>query len=323
MIISQTPLRISFLGGNTDFPDYFLNYGGLVFTTTIDKYIYCIVKKRFDDFIYVNYSIKEKVSTVDDLKHDLVREAMKLVGVTKGVEITFLSDVSSEGSGLGSSSAVIIGVLNALHTYLGEFVGSRQLAEEAVEIELNILKKPIGVQDQHAIVMGGLRAIEFVQSGEVIGQKVMIPESVKEDFNNSLMLLYTGITRKAEDILFSFDTERNKPLLDQNKIFASDGVVALLQGDLKKFGELLHTYWEVKKQLSDKISNPQIDSMYQLARDAGAFGGKIIGAGGGGFLLVMFPASKRAKVREALKDYQELPFRFTDVGSRIIFNING
>ena len=321
MIITQTPLRISFLGGNTDFPDYFLNYGGLVFTTTIDKYIYCIVKERFDDLIIVNYTIKETVENVNDLKHDLVREALKLLKITKGIEISFLSDIPTKGSGLGSSSAVTIGVLNALHTFLGETVSSQQLAEEAIEIELHILKRPIGVQDQHVIAMGGLRAIEFAQSGQVTGQKIIIPESVKEDFNNSLMLLYTGITRKAEDVLFSFDTEGNKPLLDQNKVFAKDGVIALLQGDLKKFGELLHTYWEVKKQLSDKVSNPKIDSMYKLAINAGAFGGKIIGAGGGGFLLVMFPANKRAKVREALKDYKELPFRFSNHGSRVIFNI--
>ena len=319
MIITQTPLRISFLGGNTDFPDYFLNYGGLVLTTTIDKYIYCIVKERFDDLVIVNYTIKETVEKVDDLKHDLVREALKLLGIEKGIEISFLADIPTQGSGLGSSSAVTIGVLNALHTYLGETVGSKQLAEEAVEIELGILKRPIGIQDQHAIVMGGIRAIEFNPSGNVMGQKIIIPDSVREDFNNSLMLLYTGITRKAEDVLYSFDTEANKALLDQNKVFANDGTIALLQGDLKRFGELLHAYWAVKRQLNDKVTNPQIDSMYALAREAGAFGGKIIGAGGGGFMLIMFPANKRAKIREALKDYKELPFRFSKAGSRVIF----
>ena len=321
MIITQTPLRLSFLGGNTDFRDYYLNYGGLVLTTTIDKYIYCIVKERFDDLIIVNYTIKETVENVDELKHELVREALKLLKITKGIEISFLADIPTQGTGLGSSSAVTIGVLNALHAYLGENVSSWQLAEEAINIELDILEKPIGVQDQHAIALGGLRAIEFSPSGQVAGHKVIIPESVREDFNNSLMLFYTGITRKAEDILFSLDTQKHKPLLDQNKVFAHDGTKALLQGNLKRFGELLRIYWEVKKQLSDKITNPKIDSMYQLAKNAGVIGGKIIGAGGGGFLLVMFPANKRAKVREALKDYKELPFRFSNAGSRVIFNI--
>jgi len=189
MIITQTPLRLSFLGGNTDFRDYYLNYGGLVLTTTIDKYIYCIVKERFDDLIIVNYTIKETVENVDELKHELVREALKLLKITKGIEISFLADIPTQGTGLGSSSAVTIGVLNALHAYLGENVSSWQLAEEAINIELDILEKPIGVQDQHAIALGGLRAIEFSPSGQVAGHKVIIPESVREDFNNSLMLL--------------------------------------------------------------------------------------------------------------------------------------
>lgn len=323
MIITQTPLRLSFLGGNTDFRDYYLNYGGLVLTTTIDKYIYCIVKERFDDLIIVNYTIKETVTNVNNLKHGLVREALNLLKITKGIEISFLADIPTEGTGLGSSSAVTIGVLNALHAYLGQNVSSKQLAEEAITIELDTLRKPIGVQDQHAIALGGLRAIEFSPLGVVAGQKIIIPESVKEDFNNSLMLFYTGITRKAESVLSSFDVSKNKTLLHQNKVFANDGVVSLLKGNLKRFGGLLDLYWEVKKQLSDKVSNVEIDEMYRLAKGAGAIGGKIIGAGGGGFLLVMFPANKRAKVREALKDYKELPFRFSNAGSKVIFNIHG
>jgi len=320
MVISQTPLRISFLGGNTDFREYFFNYGGLVVTTTIDKYIYCIVKKRFDDLIIVNYTIKETVNAVDDLKHDLVREALKLLKIDKGIEISFLADIPTQGTGLGSSSAVTIGVLNALHTYLGENVGAQKLAEEAVKIELDILGKPIGIQDQHAIALGGLRAIEFSPVGKVTGARIEIPESVKEDFNNSLMLFYTGITRKSEEILSSFDVSNNKALLDLSKVFADDGVIALLKENLKRFGKLLDLYWKSKKQLSDKISNEQIDKMYESAKKAGVIGGKVIGAGGGGFLLVMFSANKRAKIREALKDYKELPFRFSNVGSKIIFN---
>lgn len=320
MIITQTPLRLSLLGGNTDFRDYYLNYGGLVLSTTIDKYIYCIVKKRFDDLIIVNYTIKETVEAVGDLKHDLVRSALALVGITKGIEISFLADIPSEGTGLGSSSAVTIGVLNALHTYLGDNVSSEQLANEAIKIELDILEKPIGVQDQHAIAMGGLRAIEFNQSGKVFGLKVEITESIKQDFNNSLMLFYTGKTRKSDDVLSSIDFTYSKPMLDQNKVFANEGIVALLKGNLRWFGEILDAYWEVKRQLSDKVTNQEIDRMYKKAKKAGALGGKIIGAGGGGFLLVMFPANRRAQVRKALKDYKEMPFRFTDLGSKVIFN---
>jgi len=320
MIITRTPLRLSLLGGNTDFREYFLKFGGLVLTTTIDKYVYCIVNKRFDDFIVVNYTIKENVEKVSQLKHELVREALKFLGITKGIEISFLADIPARGTGLGSSSAVTIGVLNALRTYLGEFVGSRKLAEEAIKIEIDTLKKPIGVQDQYVISAGGLRMIEFKAGGSVNNRNVILPESVREDFNNSLMLFFTGVTRKSDDVLASINILKNKTLLDKNKVLAKEGVSALLRGDLAGFGQLLDTYWELKKSLSDKITNPRINKMYRLAKNAGAIGGKVVGAGGGGFLLVMFPANKRAVVREALKDYKELPFRFSDGGSRVIFN---
>jgi len=321
LIITQTSLRLSLLGGNTDFRDYFFNYGGLCLSTTIDKYIYCIVKKRFDNLIYINYSIKEIVEKVDDIKHDLVRESLRLVGITGGIEITFLSDIPTQGSGLGSSSSVTVGLLNALHAYLGAIVGSDVLAREAIKIELDILKKPIGIQDQYAVAMGGLRVYEFDQLGMVTGNKIVMEESAKEDFNNSLGLFYTGITRKSDDVLSAFNVKDNKSLLDQNKQFASDGAFALLRGNLREFGELLNAYWEVKKQLNGKVSNSKIDSMYSKAKKAGAIGGKVVGAGGGGFLLVMFPANKRAKIREALKDYKELPFRFSESGSKIVFNM--
>jgi D-glycero-alpha-D-manno-heptose-7-phosphate kinase len=320
MLITKTPVRLSLLGGNTDFREYFYNYGGLVLTATIDKYIYCIIKERFDDLIVVNYSEKEIIGKVSDIKHDLVREALKLVGVDKGLEITFLSDIPTKGTGLGSSSSMLVGLLNALHTYLGESISLKQLAEEAIKIELDILGKHIGVLDQHIAVMGGLRAIYFTPLGEVCGKKIIMEESVKEDFNNSLMLFYTGITRKADSILKSFDVNKNKTLLDQNKIFADQGITALLKGNLNKFGKILDTYWQIKRQLVSKSSNPEIDSMYDKAKSAGAIGGKVIGAGGGGFLMVMFPANKRSAIKKALIGYEEMPFRFSNEGSKVIFN---
>jgi len=319
MIITATPLRLSLLGGNTDFKDYYLNYGGLVVSTTIDKYIYCIVKKRFDDLIIVNYTKKETVKRVDDLEHELVREALKMAGIDKGIEISFLADIPSQGTGLASSSAVTIGVLNALFTYTRRNLSAEQLANMAIKIELEILKKPIGIQDQHAIAAGGLRQIQFTTGNKVIANEIVMKESVKEDFNNSLMLFYTDITRKADDILESIDIQGKKNLLDQNKQLAMDGTRNLLRGDLRAFGSQLNFYWGLKRQFSDKISNPEIDDMYSKAIKAGAYGGKIVGAGGGGFLLIMFPANKRAKIREALKDYKELPFRFSDSGSRVVY----
>jgi D-glycero-alpha-D-manno-heptose-7-phosphate kinase len=320
MIISQTPVRLSFLGGNTDFREYYFNYGGRVLATTIDKYIYCIVKKRFDDLIFVNYMEKEMVEWVCDIKHDIVRESLKLLEIEKGIEISFLADIPAQGSGLGSSSSVTVGLLNALHAYLGESVSSEELANEAVKIELDILKRHGGVQDQHIAVLGGLRLIEFYPSGGVSGRRVIMEESVKEDFNNSLMLFYTGITRKTDKILSQFDVSKNLPLLHQKKILAEDGAVALVKGDLKKFGKLLNLNWTAKKQLGDKENNKEIDFMRDKAMKAGAIGAKVIGAGGGGFLLVMFPANKRSVIREALKDYKEMPFRFTEYGSRIVYD---
>ena len=206
MIVIQTPLRLALLGGNTDFPGYFRKYGGAGLTATIDKYIYCIVAKRFDREIRINYSIKEIVHDVKDIKHELVREAMKLVGVKDSIEITFLSDIPSEGSGLGSSSAVVIGVLNALHNFMGESVTSRQLAQEACKIEVDILKKPIGYQDQYAIAFGGCNLIEY-------GKEITLrPFELNKE---CLLLFYTGITRKTTDVLSAL--KLNKKILDKNK----------------------------------------------------------------------------------------------------------
>lgn len=321
MIVTQTPVRLSLFGGNTDFREYFFNYGGQVLTATIDKYIYCTVKKRFDDLIIVNYSNKEIVESIEDLKHGIVREALRLLNITKGLEISFLADIPSKGTGLGSSSSVAVGVLNALHAYLGENVDSGQLAEEAVKIELDVLKNPIGIQDQYAVAFGGLTNFQFLRSGDVKSQRVKVSNSVKEDFNNSLMLFYTGATRKSKEILSTFSVADNKEGLDEKTMLVNDGIVALTNGNLGDFGKLLRKSWEAKKKANPKTTSGEIDLMHDKAIEAGAIGGKVIGAGGGGFLLVMFPANKRAKVREALKDYKEMPFRFTNSGSRIIFNI--
>ena len=321
MIITQTSTRLSLFGGNTDFREYFLKHGGLCLTATIDKYVYCIVKKRFDDLIIVNYSKKEVVEDVNNIQHKLVREALRLLGIEKGIEVSFLADIPSKGTGLGSSSSVVIGTLNALHAYLGENVSSEQLAREAVQIEIDILKNPIGVQDQYAIALGGLRATQFHQSGDVESQKIAISESVKEDFNNSLMLFYTGETRKSKEILSSLNIADNIVALDQKKALADEGIMNLINGNLKEFGDLLGSSWATKKKSNSKTTNEEIDLMYEKALEAGAIGGKVIGAGGGGFLLVMFSANKRARIREALKDYKELSFRFNDFGSRIILNI--
>ena len=309
MIITQTPLRISLLGGNTDFREYFEKYGGAVLTTTVDKYVYCIVKKRFDNQIWINYSIKEIVNNVKDIKHDLVKEAMKLVGVQSGIEITFLSDVPSEGSGLGSSSAVTIGILNALHHYKNENVTAGQLAEEACKIEIDILKKPIGVQDQYAVAFGGFNLIEF-------GEKITLNPINPFFLQDYLMLLYTGITRKADDILSKM--KLNKKILDATKKLAYAGYDPNI--NYEDFGKLLNDYWNLKIKLNNHVTNNTIDKMYVRALEAGALGGKIVGAGGGGFLLLVVPLNKRNAVSNEL-GLKELSFNFSHFGSKVIFDI--
>lgn len=317
MIITQTPLRISFLGGNTDFPEYFKKHTGRVLTTAIDKYVYCIVKKRFDDAIYLNYSIKECVKRLSQLKHDLVREAMKLVGAEKGIEITFLSDIPSEGSGLGSSSSVLVGVLNALHHYGGEAVSAEQLAQEACKIEIGILKRPIGIQDQYIAAYGGLREFVF-KDNEVKTTLISVSDSTRDDLNNRLMLFYTGQTRNSSKILSQMKFDEK--ILEQNKWLAQQGFFALSEGNIHRFGELLDKYWKLKKKLNGLVSTPQIDRMYTKAKRAGAIGGKIAGAGSGGFMLLMVPEHARNKVRCALKNYREMPFRLAREGSKVIFD---
>lgn len=324
MIITQTPLRVSFLGGNTDFESYFKKHGGCVLTTAIDKYVYCIITERFDDEIRVNWSKKEIVNSVDQLEHELVREAMKKVGVKKGVEITFLADIPSEGSGLGSSSSVLVGVLNALYHYIGETPTEERLAREACEIEIGKLKKPIGIQDQYIAAYGGLRFLEFQKSGKVIANKVDIPKNIKEDFDNGLMMFYTGKTRKSSTILttVSKNIKTKEQILDKTKQLAKKGYAALVKGDIHLVAELLNDYWILKKQMSSGISDPEIDKMYADATAAGAVGGKILGAGGGGFMLLMVPSHSRAAVRKALSPYKELPFHFEKDGSKVILNIS-
>ncbi|MAG59627.1 GHMP kinase [Candidatus Woesebacteria bacterium] len=323
MIITQTPLRISFLGGGTDFPGFFKKNGGCVITTTIDKYVYCIVKERFDDKIYVNWSKKEIVNSVSEIKHELVREAMRKVGVKKGVEISFLSDIPSSGSGLGSSSSVTVGVLNALYHYVGHTPPAQQLASEACEIEIDILKKPIGFQDQYIAAFGGLRFIEFRKRGGVKVEKVDIGETVVEDLDNQLMLFFTGKTRSAAGILTEQKSNIKKKTLVLNKMAHQARRVChfLENGRVSKLGEVMNEGWKLKKSLASQISNSELDDLYIKAKEAGAIGGKIPGAGGGGFLLLVVPDTKRQAIRRALRGLKEMPFRLEIDGSKVIFDI--
>lgn len=322
MIITQTPLRVSLLGGGTDFKDFFDNYPGFALTTAIDKYIYCIVKGRFDKKIYINYSTKEIVDDISKIKHDLVREALIKTGITSGIEISFLSDIPSSGSGLGSSSSVMVGVLNALYLYTGKTVTAEQLAEEACGIEIKKLKKPIGIQDQYIAALGGLRFLQFTKGG-IKTDKLMLPKEVSQELADHLMLFFTGTTRQSSMVL----KEQRKRIPDNIKNLlkmselASKGCLALKQGDFKQLGLLMDKSWEIKKGFAKNITNASIDKMYQKALKAGAFGGKISGAGNGGFLTLIVPPTKRKAVREALKGFWNIKVGLSVDGTKSIFNI--
>lgn len=324
MIITQTPLRISFFGGGTDFEDYYrLNKGGAVLSTAIDKCIYVIIKKRFDDKIYINYSRKEIIDSVDEIKHDLVREAMRKTGIDKGVEITTLADVPSEGTGLGSSSSVTVGLLNTFYLYQAQAQPAGKLAKEACEIEIDILKRPMGKQDQYTAAFGNLNLIKFNLDDTVTLQHLSIDEEIKRGLEANLMLIYTGITRRSSDIL-SKQKENIKDkisVLNDIRDMVEEGKEYLIKGKLDDFGKLLHQGWELKKSLAKDISNSRIEEFYQTARKAGVLGGKICGAGGGGFLLLYCPVEQQSRVRKTLKNLRELPFRLEEEGTKAIFNV--
>ncbi len=321
MIITQTPLRISFAGGGTDFPDYYLQHGGAVISSAIDKYIYVVIKERFDGKIRVGYTRTEMVDDVADIEHELVRECMKLTGIKGGVEIATMADIPSEGSGLGSSSTVTVGLLHAMYAYKGELVTPARLAEEACHIEIGILGKPIGKQDQYIAAYGSLRAIEFGGDG-IQARPVPLSDEQRRRFGESLMLFYTGITRQADSILGQQKANivDRGAVLEQIKGQVSEIEACLAKQSLNGVGRLMHAGWQLKKQMADRITSPHIDELYTSALDAGAVGGKIAGAGGGGFLLLFCPAAQQSSVRAVLSELKELPFSLERDGTKVIFN---
>jgi D-glycero-alpha-D-manno-heptose-7-phosphate kinase len=317
VIICKTPLRVSAIGGGSDLEDFYLKYGGAVLSTAIDKSVYVILKERFDDRIYVNWSKKEIVDRVEDIEHELVRCAMQITGVDKGIEITMLSDIPAEGTGLGSSSSFTVALLHALYTYQNVLVTAEKLASEACHIEIEMLKKPIGRQDQFASAFGNLNLIAF--NKEI---KVFPIKANKKKLNDNLLIFYTGVTRKSSDILTDqkLNIDNRIEVLSQMRDLAILGKVYLEHDQYDDFGKLLNQNWELKKQLSERISNSQIDDIYETALKAGAIGAKILGAGGGGFMLFYVRKDKQDDVRNALHGLKELEFKLQNDGSKIIFN---
>lgn len=326
MIISKTPLRMSFFGGGTDFKTYYENskFGyGSVISTALNMYVYITVNKRFDDKIRIVYSGNELVDTVDEVKHDIIRNALKLSGIDKGIEIVYSADIPMTGAGIGlaSSSALAVGVMNALHAYKGERVSPEQLAREACQIEIDMVGQRIGIQDQFAVAYGGLRVYRFYSHGEVSAEPVICYKENLLKWKNNLLLFYTGKGRDSKKIL----DEQSETIAE--KMARLDKLVEavdrnynyLVSGDIDKWGYELDEAWKIKKTFAGGVSNPEIDDMYERARKAGALGGKVLGAGGGGFMLLYVQEQYQSKVREALKEYREMDFRLESAGSQIIF----
>jgi D-glycero-alpha-D-manno-heptose-7-phosphate kinase len=324
MIISRTPFRISFFGGGTDYPAWYLKHGGAVLSTTIDKYCYltCRYLPPFFEHRYrVVYSRMENSLTIDEIKHPSVRGCLHYLNFDRGLEIHHDGDLPAR-SGMGSSSSFTVGLLHALHGLRGNMISQRQLATESIHIEQNILQENVGSQDQVSAAYGGLNHIIFLPNGEFSVRRITISQERIQELDDHLMLFYTGIKRTASDVAQSFleDLDKRRRQLRIMKDLVEESISILnSQQDICAFGELLHEAWDTKRTLSAMVSNQEVDGMYAKARDAGAIGGKLLGAGGGGFLMLFVPPVRQADVREVLRDLIHVPFRFEFSGSQIIF----
>ncbi|HZZ89838.1 MAG TPA: kinase [Caulobacteraceae bacterium] len=324
MIISRTPLRVSFFGGGSDLPAFYRQAGGAVLSTTVDKSVYVTVSRKFDDAVRVSYSRTEEVSRAGEVQHPLVREALGLLGIEGGIEITSVADIPARGTGLGSSSAFTVGLLNALHAYQGRHASAERLAEEACGIELERCGEPIGKQDQYAAAFGGLNLIRFRPDESVEVTKVFCPPDALAELKRRLLFFYTGATRSASALLAeqSVRAASDRAVIDGTRelsCLAEAAFRTLNAGDIDPLGDMLHRAWGLKRGLNAGVTNPLIDEAYDAATAAGAEGGKLLGAGGGGFLMFLAPPERHGAVRAALSGLRETPFGFSGVGSRIIF----
>ena len=310
------------MGGGSDLPAFYRSEPGAVVSTTIDKYIYITVNRAFDHNIRASYSRTEIVDHVDKVTHPLIREAMKQTGVMQGVEVTSIADVPSHGTGLGSSSAYLVGLLNALWAFQGVHASARRLAREACHIELDILKEPIGKQDQTIAAYGGLQQIRFNPDDSVFVTPVICHKDTRQALEQRLVLYYTGITRSASEILARQTKQIPKKRQALGRLVAmAEEVFEILCDNrpLDRVGELLHESWELKRELAAGISSPEVDRIYAAARQAGALGGKLTGAGGGGFLLLWIEPEDQPRVQQALSSLRTFPVRLEPEGSKIIY----
>lgn len=324
MIISRTPYRISFFGGGTDYPGWYLKHGGAVLATAIDKYCYITCRYLPPFFEHKSrfvYSKIESVSGFDEIQHPAIRETLRFLNIERGIEIHHDGDLPAR-SGMGSSSSFTVGLLNALYALKGIMPSKHQLLTESLHIEQNMIKETVGSQDQTLAAYGGFNHVNFMQNGDVSVRPVIMNADAMHHFNDHLMLFYTGIKRTAADVADSYvpNIEDKKRQLRIMKDLVEEALSVLGKGgDFIEFGSLLHEAWQAKRSLSARVSNTQVDEMYQAALSAGALGGKITGAGGGGFMLLFVPPERQKKVREALKTQIHVPFRIDNTGSQIIY----
>jgi D-glycero-alpha-D-manno-heptose-7-phosphate kinase len=323
MIISRTPLRMSF-GGGSDLPVFYRKFGGAVVSTAINQFVYITVNRKFDEKIRVSYSKTEEAKTVERIKHPLVREGMKMLGIDGGVEITSIADIPARGSGLGSSSSFTVGMLQALHAFSGRHAGAEQLAREACEIEIGRCGEPIGKQDQYAAAYGGLNFIQFNPDESVFVEPIICKRETIEQLQAHTLVFYTGITRSASAILkhqqAALATEKKKQNVTRKMVELAHELRRELQHNrAASFGEIIHEGWRLKKSLTAGITSDAIDDWYELARKAGAIGGKLLGAGTGGFLMFYAPPDRHEAIAQALGKLRRMDFAFEPSGSRIIF----
>lgn len=328
MIISRAPLRFSLGGGGSDLPAYSRVHGGFVVSAAIDKYVYVTANRRFYRDMRLAYSQTEIVKTIDEIEHPIFREALRMLGVDHSIELTSVAELPSN-SGLGSSSTFTVALLNALHAYRREFVSSRQLADEACTLEIERLGEPIGKQDQYISAFGNVTALTFDTDGSVHVEPVPVRDEALDELESNLLIVYSGIERQARTVLVDQEQQLKKPDgaaadgMHRIKAIGHEVHRLLCDGDVDRYGELLHEHWLRKRQQAASMSDPTLDEHYEAARRAGAIGGKIMGAGGGGFFMFYVRSGDKRRVLEALtkRGLRRLRFRFDMDGARIVANL--
>ena len=323
MIISRTPLRVSFCGGGTDIDNFSMSEpkGGRVVSAALSRYVYVTINRRFDDRLRASYSTMEDVDSLDKIQHDLIREALRLTGIDSGIEITTIADIPGQGTGLGSSSTVTVGLLNAMHAFQGREVSKEQLAEEACQIEIDILGAPIGRQDQYAASFGGVNSIRFGENGVKV-EPIEVSEGLAKKFSENFTLVFTGLTRSASKVLSEESDDRSDKIRRMREIrnHADEAASHIEQENLDSLGAILNKTWLSKREASSIVTNKQIDDLYNRAISSGAIGAKLLGAGNGGFLLVCGNRHLRGILQRDLgESHRMFPLEIDFSGSKIIF----